>query len=151
MSTREQELFPTFEVPDELEDLETDINYGITFRFDWARGDFVEIAGAIAELEGYAAWIEWIYKCLHTDRFVHLAYSDDYGIDRRAALEADTHAETELILEQTITEALELDPRTGRVYEFEFEWHGDKLGVSFIAEPAIGTPAQVEVTYEGLV
>lgn len=144
------ELFAEMEIPDEIEDLE-DLppEYGSSFRFDFERGEFVVQGGRVAVSDGYEAWAEWCVKAVKTERFVHLAYSDEYGAEIDAVGEQDTRAEAETLLENTIIDTLEADPRTSRVTDFLFEWEGDKLRVTCTIEPTLGAPTAIEVSYTG--
>lgn len=146
------ELFATFEIPDELEDLETEgPEYGQEWQFDFELGDFVMVGGRPVLLDPYQSWVQWCVKAVKTERFIHLAYSDDYGAELEQMSSHASRADAETFLEEAITDALEVDPRTGSVSAFEFEWLGDRLGVSFTVEPTIGTSERVQVIYSGLI
>lgn len=144
------ELFATFDIPDELEDLEeAGPIYGQEWKFDFERGDFELVAGRPVLLGPYESWVQWCIKAVKTDRFIHLAYSDEYGSEITDAVGIASRSDAETFLENTIIDTLEADERTGSVSDFEFEWYGDRLGVTFTVEPTIGTPERVHITYAG--
>jgi hypothetical protein len=140
-------LYPTFEIPDEVTDeLTEEVAYPTSFDFDFEAGDFVTHGGRVATTDGYRAWVQWCVKAALTERGAYLVYTDDYGADTDELPDAASRAEAESLLENTITEALEVDPRTGSVSNFTFEWNGDGIGVSFTLEPTIGTNERIDIT-----
>ena len=74
--------------------------------------------------DGIESWKSWCINCLQTERYKHLAYSTDFGIELDAALAASSREEAESILTREITEALLADPykRTAYVEEIKFDW-----------------------------
>lgn len=139
------DLFRTFEIPDEIEDVEPIVTYGNAPRFDFAAGDFAMTGGRLEMLDGYEAWVQWCLKTAITDRYRYLLYSDDYGTEMDDVRRARTPDEAEDLLQETVTAALLEDPRTASVSEFEFEWAGDELRAQFTIEPTIGTTRRVEI------
>lgn len=148
----DQSLYPVFEIPNEIEDLETEeeVNYGSSLFFDFVAGDFVLNGGQLVLLEGHEAWIDWCIKAAKTARGAFLAYSDEYGVDLDGALSNSSSELVQTELEAEIIDALEADARTSRVYGFEFEQRADALSVRFTVEPAIGSSEEIVIRYEGL-
>lgn len=141
-----------FEIPDELDDIaepDEDLDYGTSWAFDFIAGDFVTVAGKVPRTIGHRAWVDRCIKAMFTERYLWLAYTDDFGVDFGGVQEADSIAERETFLENAITDALEADPETGRVYGFTFGWSGDSVVVSLTIEPAIGTPERITVDLSG--
>ena len=64
------------------------------------------------------------YKAIQTERDSCLAYME--GIPQE-----EDHETAESILERTITEALEVNPRTESVGNFVFTWDGDDVHCQF--------------------
>lgn len=96
--------------------------------FDFTKGDFVrDGANRLIESSGTEAWIQWCIKCLQTQRFAHLAYSTDYGIDFETVFSCTTREEAENELTREITEALGADPyeRLSYIESMTFEWIDD--------------------------
>ena len=96
--------------------------------FDFEKGDFVrDGANRLVESSGTEAWIQWCIKCLQTQRYAHLAYSTDYGIDYETVFSSTTREEAENELTREITEALESDPygRLSYIESMTFEWIDD--------------------------
>lgn len=141
-----------FEIPDELDDIagpDEELAYGTSWAFDFITGDFVTVAGKVPETNGHRAWVDRCIKAMFTERFVWLAYTDDFGVDLQGLRDATSIAERETFLENAITDALETDSETGRVYGFTFAWSGDSVVVSLTIEPTIGTPEQITVDLSG--
>lgn len=146
------DLYPTFEMPEIIEQQQTEPapQYGKSWLFDFAKGDFVtDGAGRVIEADGYTAWAQWCVKAVLTERFAHVIYSSDYGTELEQALKQPSRKAVEAELERVITEALLVDPRTEQVKDFAFEWEGDAVEVSFTAVPVIGVPERIEVRISG--
>lgn len=93
--------------------------------FDEETGDFKRDGkNKILDSDGVESWKSWCINCLQTERYKHLAYSTDFGIEIEKAMKANTRAEAENILTREITEALLADPygRTAYIEELEFDW-----------------------------
>lgn len=122
-------LFPTNyenEVITE-EDVSADIPVGYLngIAFDESKGDFVRDGkNKMLDSDGIESWMSWCINNIQTERYAHLAYSTDFGIDTSAAFRAETKDEAESILSREITEALLADPyeRTQYIEEIEFDW-----------------------------
>lgn len=55
--------------------------YGRSWAFDFEQGQFVRWGAAPAETTGQATLRTWIEKAMRTQRFAHVIFSDDYGMD----------------------------------------------------------------------
>jgi len=129
-----ENLFPVFDMPAEMvADTRNTSVYATAPMWDFNTGDFmVNNARQPVYGTGYDAWLLWCRKSLSTQRFVHLAYSDNFGIEiAEAFAEPDSKAQ-ESAIERTVSEALLADPsgRTQQVRDFIFEWHEDSLRVT---------------------
>jgi hypothetical protein len=127
-------LFPVFDVPSELAvDLQEQQLYKPAPLFDMESGEFV-INGARQVLygSGYDAWVLWCSKTIMTQRWSHLGYSDNSGIETIEAFNEPDRQAQESAFERTITEALLADPagRTQQVRDFQFNWHSDSLYIA---------------------
>lgn len=151
----ETTLFPTFDIPEDVADLEElnqeEISYGIAPLFDFGARRFVVVGGKVAMAEGFQAWAQWCVKACLTERYAFLVYTDDYGIELEAVSDMGTREEAEVAIEDTIIDALEADPRTASVEEFTYTWEGDAVLVSFAVTSAQGSSYPVEVRIRGLV
>lgn len=102
--------------------------------FDYESGDFKRDGmNKLLDSDGVQSWKDWCINCLQTERYKHLAYSTDFGIEIDEALRASTRQETENILTRQITEALLADPyeRTSNVTEITYDWTApDTLEIS---------------------
>lgn len=107
---------------------------GITF--DSQIGDFLRDGmNKMLDSDGIESWKSWCINCIQTERYKHLAYSTDFGIDTQAAMNAKSREEAESILTREITEALMADPyeRTAYIEEITFNWTApDALAVAVI-------------------
>lgn len=128
------QLFSVFEMPSTL------VGQGVTVEkykssplFDVKTGEFVvDGGGELLYGNGYDAWVLWCCKTISTQRMAHLAYRDAIGVEMVEAFQEPDRAEQESAIERTVTEALLADPkgRTLRVYNFNYEWYGEEVGIS---------------------
>jgi len=81
----------------------------------------------LLDSDGIESWKSWCVNCLSTQRYAHLAYTGDFGIDTDAVFQAQTREEAESILVREITEAVLADPygRAAFIEEIEFDWTAD--------------------------
>ena len=101
------------------------IGYKPGVAFDLKTGDFVRDGRErLLEASGVDSWKQWCTNCLQTERYKHLAYSTDFGIEYDEAFSAETREEAESILTRQITEALLADPyeRASYISDLEFDW-----------------------------
>jgi hypothetical protein len=127
-------LFPVFNVPADLaEDASIRQQYRHAPLWDYQTGDFI-LSGARQPLygSGYDAWVLWCTKTIQTQRWAHLGYSGNAGIEANEAFTQPDRKAQESAFQRTITEALLADPmgRTRQVREFAFNWSGDSLDIS---------------------
>ena len=95
--------------------------------------------------DGIEAMKQTIYCILNTERFEHLIYSWNYGIELKNLIgESSTYVVPEL--QRVITEALLQDDRIEEVNNFNFEIIKDKLIVTFNVITTVG-----EITIEKVV
>ena len=137
------DLFPVFDVPSELEEEEElEGQYAPAPLWDYEAGDFVT-DGAKQTLygSGYDAWVLWCTKSIMTQRWAHLGYSANEGIEAEEAFAEPDREAAESAFELTITEALLADPmgRTTQVRDFEFRWEADSLWIDCVV---VGTDGQ---------
>lgn len=143
------ELFPVFDVPTEGQEEEAagGAEFAPSPLWDFEAGDFVT-DGAHRALygSGHEAWALWCTKSIMTQRWAHLAYGDNEGIEADEAFAEPDEEAVESSFERTITEALLADPlgRTLAVRDFEFSWEADCLRVSCEAVGKDGTTAAIE-------
>jgi len=123
----ENTLFPTFDVPDFIEEDDTEAEkYKKSIYWDLNVGDFVrDGANRILQSSGKDAYMQWCYKIACTERYAYLAYPDTIGVEMIDAMDQLTHDAVESCIERTISEALLENPLTEYVNDFSFEWQGD--------------------------
>ena len=93
--------------------------------FDIQSGDFLRDGRhRLLDSDGVGSWKSWSENCLRTERYKHLAYSTDFGIEIDKAMKATSRTEAESILTREITEALMADPykRTKYIEEITYDW-----------------------------
>lgn len=93
--------------------------------FDDQLGDFKRDGmNKILSSDGIESWKSWCKNCLQTERYKHLAYSSDFGIEIDAAMRAGSRDEAESILTRQITEAIMADPyeRAAYIEQIAFDW-----------------------------
>lgn len=104
---------------------EEPVGYKNGLAFDTKTGDFVRDGqNRILDSDGIESWKSWCINCLQTQRYMHLAYNSDFGIDISSVFKAKSHSEAENILTREITEAIMADPyeRTEYIDSIEFTW-----------------------------
>ena len=132
------ELFPAFDVPgaDEEEE-EYDTEYKRSIRWDAEIGDFArDNSNRLVECDGYEAYMTWCYKTIQTERDSCLAYIEavsgsDLGVEMEEISQEEDYETVESMIERTMTEALEVNPRTEYVGNFVFSWDGDDVHCRF--------------------
>lgn len=111
-------------VPDEIRPTSS-IGYRNGIAFDDELGDFLRDGkNMLLDSNGLESWKSWCINCLQTERYKHLAYSTDFGIELESALKSTSRDEAESILTRQITEAILADPykRAEYVDFVEFDW-----------------------------
>lgn len=101
------------------------VGYRNGISFDEQVGDFRRDGkNRMLDSAGVESWESWCINCLQTERYKHLAYSTDFGIELDAVFAATTREEAESILTRQITEALLADPykRTAYIEDISFDW-----------------------------
>lgn len=87
--------------------------------------------------DGIEAMKQTIYCILNTERFEHLIYSWNYGIELKNLIgESTTYAIPEL--ERVIKEALIQDNRVQNVSDFKFEIRKNKIIINFTVTTTVG-------------
>ena len=103
------------------------IGYRPGVAFDEKTGDFIRDGkNQILDSTGIDSWQSWCRNCLQTERYAHLAYNSDFGIEYDRAFASQSRAEAESILTRQISEALMADPygRTAYVEDIVYTWQG---------------------------
>ena len=110
-----------------LEDLasEQPAGYRNGIAFNSQTGDFLRDGmNKLLDCTGIESWKSWCINCLQTERYKHLAYTSDFGIEIDQAMRASSREEAESILTRQITEAIMADPykRTKYIEEITYNW-----------------------------
>lgn len=93
--------------------------------FDYINGDFKRDGkNKILDSDGIESWKSWCINCIMTERYKHLAYNTDFGIETEPVFKAKSKEEAESILTRQITEAIMADPykRAEYVSDITFNW-----------------------------
>lgn len=104
---------------------ERPIGYKNGSAFDYETGDYRRDGkNRIMDSDGIESWKAWVINCMQTERYKHLAYSTDFGIELDKVFAAESRDEAESILTRQITEAVLADEyqRTEYVESLEFDW-----------------------------
>lgn len=136
MEENTDSLFPTEEMPEvEEEDSEYDTEYRRSVKWDTEKGDFIlDGKNQMVECDGQEAFQTWCRKMALTERYTCLAYPEAIGAELEEALEEEDPEVLQLVIERTITEAIETNPRTEYVRDFSFTWNADELICSFVVK-----------------
>ena len=118
-------------VDDELLTLEVTTQPSLTYALDLENG---RIRGMVDDVESVK---QAIYLALNTERFMHLIYSWNYGVELKNLIgQPAEYAFPEI--ERCITEALLQDDRIMAVNDFEFETKKGIAHVTFTAHTIFG-------------
>lgn len=101
------------------------IGYRNGVAFDYLTGDFKRDGkNRMLDSDGIESWKSWVINCIQTERYKHLAYSSDFGVELDKVFAAESREEAESILVRQITEAVLADPyeRTAYVESVELKW-----------------------------
>lgn len=122
-------LFPEDYETETIDDDEVEsqgvVGYKPGVAFDAKLGDFIRDGkNQLQDSTGIESWQSWVFNCLQTQRYAHLAYGTDFGIEYDKVFAAESREEAENILTRQITEAIMADPygRAAYVEDIEFEW-----------------------------
>ena len=97
---------------------------GLSFDYELT-GDFRRDGkNRILDSDGVESWKSWVINCMQTERYKHLAYSSDFGIELDPVFAAESREEAESILTRQVTEAILADPyeRTEYIDNIEITW-----------------------------
>lgn len=103
--------------------------------FDSRTGDFLRDGmNKMLDSDGLESWRSWCINCLQTERYKHIAYSTDFGIETDKAMQASSREEAESILTRQITEAILADPykRTKYIEEITYDWTAPDAAEVFV-------------------
>lgn len=93
--------------------------------FDYRLGDFPRDGrNRLLDSTGIESWEAWVRNCTMTERYKHLAYSSDFGLELDPVFQAASREEAESLLTRQITEALLADPyqRTAYIEDITYTW-----------------------------
>lgn len=101
------------------------VGYRPGIAFNYTSGDFIRDGrNRLLESTGVESWQQWCVNCIQTERYKHLAYNSDFGIDLDAVFAAASRAEAESILTREINDAIMADPyeRTAYIDSIQYSW-----------------------------
>lgn len=109
---------------DLVDNLPVGYRNGVSFDYELL-GDFRRDGKhKILDSDGIESWKSWVINCINTERYKHLAYGTDFGIELDLVFAAESREEAESILSRQCTEAILADPygRTEYIDNIEIEW-----------------------------
>ncbi|HBZ09110.1 MAG TPA: DUF2634 domain-containing protein [Bacillus bacterium] len=126
------------DIEDDVEDLEIDT---VAPKYDPEQACLaVNAIGKVEIGTERDAYHFWVTKCLLTERYKYLGYSTDFGVEIEDIMRSDYPRDiAESEMQRTITEALSIDSRTLSVDNFEFDWSGDGVVITFEIESIFDT------------
>lgn len=101
------------------------IGYRPGVAFSYEAGDFIRDGRRrLVEISGIESWRQWCKNCLQTERFKHIGYSSDFGIEVDAIFKATSKEEAESIMTRQINEAILADPyqRAAYIESIDYVW-----------------------------
>lgn len=106
--------------------------FGRTWRFDWECGQFVRAGQSPAETAGFGALEEWCLMAVHTARFAHALFSDEFGMERPESVIGEfAVGETLADWERHLTEALMVHDRVSSIENVQLRWD-PRAGVLYV-------------------
>lgn len=112
-------------LPEDLvEDRPIGYKNGVAFDYE-DLGDFKRDGrNRMLDSDGIESWKSWVINCMQTERYKHLAYNSDFGIELDKVFAAANREEAENILTREITEAVLADEyqRTEYIESITFNW-----------------------------
>ena len=117
--------YETETITEEDLDSERPIGYRNGIAFDDRNGDFLRDGkNRLLDSNGVESWKSWIVNGIQTQRYAHLAYSSDFGIELDRVFAAKSHDEAESILVRQIIEFIMADPyeRCEYVESIDITW-----------------------------
>ena len=109
---------------DLVEDRPIGYRNGVAFDY-YLTGDFKRDGkNRMLDSDGIESWRSWVINCMSTERYKHLAYSSDFGIELDKVFRASSREEAESILTRQITEAILADQygRTEYIDNIVYNW-----------------------------
>ena len=110
--------------PDDIRPADA-VGYKNGVAFDHILGDFLRDGkNQLMDCNGVESWKSWCINCIETERYKHLAYSTDFGVEIETAMKAESRGLAENILTRQIVEAIMADPykRTEYVEKVKYDW-----------------------------
>lgn len=130
---------------------ETDL--GVTFLFDYEKGDFVTENGSPVEVTDIEAVKAWITKLLKTEQNKYVAYevteNEEYSYGTRLHQIAISYAATDYKKAEIIRELEEkitMHPRIDSLMSFTFEQEDEHMTISFRVNLIDGESFEQEVS-----
>jgi len=117
-----------------MEETEQPQSHEESYLFDFEKGvTKMQVSGKSIRSDAHQAYLFWVWKCLHTERFKYPIYSADFGVEIETIIERDyARPVTESEIKRTISESLKVNDHTIDVKEFEFFWSHDALEIVFV-------------------
>lgn len=108
------------------------VPFGKSWRFNWEAGQFVRVGEAPAETTGFGALEEWCQMALHSARFAHPVFSDDFGMEEPESLIGEfARGESLADWERHLIEALLVHDRVSAVQNVTLRWDSTQ-GVLYV-------------------
>lgn len=142
-----QPLFPVVQVPEFISgNTDYDTQYRRSVKWEPEKGDFArDGANRMAGCGGREAFAIWCYKIAQTERYRCLAYPASIGTEMERAMDNDDEKVVESMVQRTVTEALMVNPRTEKVWDFSFLWDGDTMHCKFKVK-GVGLEEEINIT-----
>lgn len=124
--------------------------FGVSWRFDYDVGRFVRAGTSPARVAGTDALIEWCMTALHTARFAHPIFSEDFGMEAPNDMLGDAVGdEAEADYVSRIRDALLVHDRIVEVTDFEIEFD-PASGVLYIHTFTVVTDEEERVPFSNV-
>ncbi len=117
---------------------DTELEVFKEYAFDFVKNEFKTINDSTYLVEKNEALEIWIYKTLHTERFMYLAYSSVYGNEVYTLIGKVNTQVLNTEMQRFIVEALMVNPYIKELSEFKFAGDGSEMEVEFLVTTIYG-------------
>lgn len=105
-----------------------------SLKWNWLTMDLdLDGAGRVPKVQGAEAHAQWCLRTLLTERFAHIVYTHQHGVEFDSTITGGrVRAVVEALLRRSIGEALRRHPDTISVAGIAFRWNGDELFIDLV-------------------
>lgn len=124
--------------------------FGKTWQFDWEARRFIWRGSSPAETTGFGALAEWCLMAIHSTRYAHAVFDDEFGMENPSAPIGE-FAVGEILADwqQHLIEALLVHDRITSVENIDLTWD-PSVGLLYVNNFDVVTDEQQRVSVGGV-